>query len=108
MPQAYETRNLVPPATATALLGALCRTGLPCLLLRLTANQSPAIKAGSLFAGDKAAYRTLFFKNFVDPDIQREINTVKRQRPQGHGSWIAAGQDAAIGFQRERHWLPQG
>lgn len=76
MPQAYETRNLVPPAAATALLGALCRTGLPRLLPRLTADQSPAIKAGGLSAEDKAVYRTLFFKNFMDPDIQREINTV--------------------------------
>ncbi|BDR54492.1 alpha/beta hydrolase [Bombiscardovia apis] len=76
MPEAYETRNLVPPAAATALLGALCRLGLPRLLPALTADQSPAIKAGHLTNAEKKTYRALFYKNFMGSDIRCEINTV--------------------------------
>lgn len=76
MPKAYENKNLVPPSTATALSGMLWRTGLPRLLPTLTADQSPAVKAGRLSDEDKALYRVLFFRNFMNPDIQWEIKSV--------------------------------
>ncbi|BDR52906.1 hypothetical protein KIM372_08130 [Bombiscardovia nodaiensis] len=75
-PLAYKTRNLVPPAFVTALLGRLCRLGLPRLVPALTADQSPAIKIGQLRGKDKQIYREFFYRNYMDPDIQREINTV--------------------------------